>query len=86
MPKCFEAFNQATGGPKAVAFVEVVRAEVLVPRRSLQHVVAGSKDRTCYSHQRPLGSAQCGEAAELSLQVGPFGFGGRPCGFAQRSA
>ena len=26
------------------------------------------------------------KAAELSLQVGSFGFGGRPCGFAQRSA
>jgi hypothetical protein len=36
VPECFEAFDQATSGSKAVAFVEVVRAELLVGCTSLQ--------------------------------------------------
>jgi hypothetical protein len=58
----------------------------LIPRGPLQHVVAGGKDGTGYGHQRSLGTAQCGEAAELGPRVGPFAFGGRPGSFAQCSA
>lgn len=67
-------FDQVTGGSKAVAFVEVVGAEVLVPGRSLQHVVAGAKDRISHGPQRPLGIAQSSQALELRLQVSPFAF------------
>jgi hypothetical protein len=55
------------GGSKAVAFVEVVRPEVLVGHGSLQHVVASSKDGVGHSDQRPLGTAQCSQASELRL-------------------
>ncbi len=86
VPECFEAFNQAMGGPNGVAFVEVVRAEILVGGAPLQHIVAGGKDGTGHSDQRPLGTAQRRQAAELRLQVRPFAFGGGPSSFAQGSA
>jgi len=57
MSECFEAFDQAVGRSKGVAFVEVIRAKVLVCGGPLQHVVAGGKDRTGDSNQRPLGTA-----------------------------
>ena len=56
MPECFEAFDQAMG---RVAFVEVVRAEILVGGGPVEHVVAGGKDRIGDRDQRAFGAAQC---------------------------
>src|ERR1700746_1463139 len=41
MPECFEAFNQAMGSSNGVAFVEVVRAKILVGGGPVEHVVSG---------------------------------------------
>ena len=57
VPECFKAFDQAMGGSNGVGFVEVVRAEFLVRRSSLHHVVTGGKDGTGERDQRPLGTA-----------------------------
>jgi hypothetical protein len=56
VPDCFEAFDQAMG---RVAFVEVVRAEILVGGGPVEHVVAGGKDRIGDRDQRAFGAAQC---------------------------
>ena len=85
MPERFEAFNQATGRSNGVAFVEVVRAELLVYGGPLQHVVASSKDRIGDGDERALRTAQCRQASELRLQVSAFAFGGCPGSFTQRS-
>ena len=58
MPECFEAFNQAMGSSNGVAFVEIVRAELLVSGGALQHVVTGGKDRTSDGNQGTLGASQ----------------------------
>ena len=59
MPECFEAFDQAMGGANGVAFVEVVRAEILVGGGPVEQVVAGGKDGIGDRDQRALGTAQC---------------------------
>jgi orotidine-5'-phosphate decarboxylase len=41
VPECFEAFDQAIGRSNGVAFIEVVRAELLACGSALQHVVTG---------------------------------------------
>jgi hypothetical protein len=45
MTLCLEAFDQAMGRANGVAFVEVVRAEILVGSGPVEHVLAGGKDR-----------------------------------------
>jgi hypothetical protein len=85
VPECFEAFDQAMGRSNGVAFIEVVRAELLVCGSALQHVVTGGKDRTGDGDQCALGTAQCSQAPELRLQVSPFAFGSCPGGLAQCS-
>ena len=53
MPECFEAFEQAMGRANGVAFVEVVRAEILVGGGGpVEHVAAGAKDRIGDRDQR----------------------------------
>ena len=59
MPECFEAFNQAMGRANGVAFVEVVRAKILVGGGPVEHVVSGGKDRIGDRDQCALGTAQC---------------------------
>jgi len=44
VPERFEAFDQAMGRSNLVAFVEVVRAELLISGGPLQHVIASGKD------------------------------------------
>ncbi len=86
MPECFEAFEQAMGHANGVAFVEVVRAEILVGGGGpVEHVAAGGKDRIGDRDQRKLGTAQCHQAPELRLQISPLAFGSCPGALTQRS-
>jgi len=47
------------GRSNGVAFVEVLRAELLVGGGALQHIVTGGKDRTSDGNQGTLGTSQC---------------------------
>jgi hypothetical protein len=59
VPEYFEAFDQAMGRANGVAFVELVRAEILVGGGPVEHVVAGGKDRIGDRDQRAFGTAHC---------------------------
>ena len=84
MAQSFQSLDQPPRGTEDVAPVEVVSPEFLIYRSSRLHVAADREHRIGNGDDGPLGTPQCSQTAELSLQVGVLGFRGHLCAPEQK--